>query len=608
VIFCLFTPNLLFADEQITPPPVATPEVAFTATKTSVVIGEPVMLTWKATNATRCESGGEWGYGIAKPIAGSETVVPKRVWILSDGVSKEQTLYHYYLYCFNGDVRAIKSITLTADPSRDFLTLSASQKSVKAGELVTLTWSVNNADRCVASKGWVGEKSISGGTELVTPEKTTTYALQCFSAGSSVSKEIVVSASARRAPVITSFSASKSTVAPSESVKLSWKADALQCLARDSWTGVKDAVGTESVMPTSPSTNYTIECTRDGLLTSRSIQVSVVDGPANMSVSLNKTIARDGEPLLLSWSADSVDSCERWDNGWSTKNLTGRGSVVVYPSYSPGNPQVLYTVRCTRLGVTAGRTVTVTVQADPFLTVTADPLTVEYGKESKFSWSAPLATRCVASGAWSGEKQSVGEDRVTLKSSGSYTLECFVGGLSAKKSVFVGMLNPPSQPTQISFQQPPQSPWPPLMWGPNQQPFGQGFQQGQPSLPLCRRTGCSGEICSDHDMTSVCSYLPEYACYQVSRCELLLSGTCGWAQTADYNRCVSEVKAVPPSATPQVVGTSVNMGKMSEQQQVKKVVPVVKKSKSVVKKPVVKKVTPKKPVKKNVKKPVSKKK
>lgn len=608
-ILCFAISGVAFADEQTTP--ISEPQITFTASKLTAVIGEPIVLSWSATDATRCETGGEWGYAVAKPVTGSETVVPKKGWIISEGVSKEKTLYHYYLYCFNGDVRGLKAVTLTVDPSRNFLTLSTSQKSSKAGDLITISWSANNADRCTASKGWSGEKSTSGGTELVKPEQTMTYALQCFAGSSSASKEVTISVAARRAPVITSFNSSKKTVAPSGQVTLSWQASATQCIARDEWTGVKALRDSETVTPANAMTTYTLECTRDGLLASRSIQVAVADGPGNMSVSVSKTLVRDGEPLLLSWSADSVDSCKGWGSGWSAKDLTSRGSVTVYPVYSSEYPQATYTVSCTRSGVTVGRTVVVVIQSDPFLTLTADPPTVDNpGQQSKISWSSSLAERCRASGLWSGEKQSVGQESVAPKSSGNYTLECFLGGLSAKKSVFIGIQTRILiQPTIIPIQQPSQTAWPPFFWGPNQQPFGQEAGQSQPSLSVCRRTGCSGEICSDHDTTSVCSYLPEYACYQMSRCERLSSGACGWLQTADYNRCVSEVKAGVHSSISQDVGASVNMGKMSALQQVKKIESkkAVKKSAPVVKKPGVKKVVPKKSAKKKVKKSVTKK-
>ena len=150
LFFALLIPSSLFAAEQIVVP--TDPVIIFTANKTSPVLGEPVVLTWKATSATRCESAGEWGFGASKEIEGSETVAPtKKIWYSSDGTSRAQTLYPYVLTCYNHERRVTKSVTLTVDSIKSFLTLSAPYKSIKQGDVVTLTWSTNNADRCTAS-------------------------------------------------------------------------------------------------------------------------------------------------------------------------------------------------------------------------------------------------------------------------------------------------------------------------------------------------------------------------------------------------------------------------------------------------------------------------
>jgi hypothetical protein len=55
----------------------------------------------------------------------------------------------------------------------------------------------------------------------------------------------------------------------------------------------------------------------------------------------------------------------------------------------------------------------------------------------------------------------------------------------------------------------------------------------------CRRTGCSGEVCSDEDVASTCVFRPEYACYRDAVCERQGTGKCGWTQTADLLRCLA---------------------------------------------------------------------
>lgn len=56
----------------------------------------------------------------------------------------------------------------------------------------------------------------------------------------------------------------------------------------------------------------------------------------------------------------------------------------------------------------------------------------------------------------------------------------------------------------------------------------------------CRKTGCSGQICSDTDMITTCEYKQEYACYQTARCERQVSGECGFTQTSELSNCLAQ--------------------------------------------------------------------
>lgn len=79
--------------------------------------------------------------------------------------------------------------------------------------------------------------------------------------------------------------------------------------------------------------------------------------------------------------------------------------------------------------------------------------------------------------------------------------------------------------------------WVPVVFG------GQssGFNNLQPPVQTeCRRTGCSGEICSDKDLNTTCMYRPEYACYQNAACERQTNGSCGFTQSVALTRCVRD--------------------------------------------------------------------
>jgi hypothetical protein len=64
-------------------------------------------------------------------------------------------------------------------------------------------------------------------------------------------------------------------------------------------------------------------------------------------------------------------------------------------------------------------------------------------------------------------------------------------------------------------------------------------------LPLsehCHRTGCSGEVCSDREVVTICEWRPEYACFHDAVCTRQESGECGWTETPEFEQCVSRAR------------------------------------------------------------------
>ncbi len=72
-----------------------------------------------------------------------------------------------------------------------------------------------------------------------------------------------------------------------------------------------------------------------------------------------------------------------------------------------------------------------------------------------------------------------------------------------------------------------------------QEPSG----QIQPPGPVaeCKKTGCSGQICSDEDVITTCEFLPKYVCYQNARCERQPDGNCGWTMTEELTSCLENL-------------------------------------------------------------------
>src|SRR5438309_1711101 len=58
----------------------------------------------------------------------------------------------------------------------------------------------------------------------------------------------------------------------------------------------------------------------------------------------------------------------------------------------------------------------------------------------------------------------------------------------------------------------------------------------------CRKTGCSGEICSDKDISSTCEAKEEFACYKDAECIRQASGSCAFTPTPELLGCVAKAQ------------------------------------------------------------------
>ena len=54
----------------------------------------------------------------------------------------------------------------------------------------------------------------------------------------------------------------------------------------------------------------------------------------------------------------------------------------------------------------------------------------------------------------------------------------------------------------------------------------------------CMKTGCSGQVCSDHEVITTCEYRTEYECYKKAACERQANGDCGFTQTPELTACL----------------------------------------------------------------------
>ncbi|HSQ24197.1 MAG TPA: DUF6748 domain-containing protein [Pyrinomonadaceae bacterium] len=59
------------------------------------------------------------------------------------------------------------------------------------------------------------------------------------------------------------------------------------------------------------------------------------------------------------------------------------------------------------------------------------------------------------------------------------------------------------------------------------------------SMKPCFKTGCSSQVCADHNVVTTCEFRPEYACYQKATCERQSDGNCGFTRTPELTACLA---------------------------------------------------------------------
>lgn len=122
------------------------------------------------------------------------------------------------------ELRANKSVTARfAQPKPVIQSFDASAERVRAGSEVTLSWEVTGAERVVlSSDSGLKPTDVTGRSSYTVKQSAdTTYTLESSNAYGSASATVTVRVG--KPPVITSFTASPTTIDPGSSATLSWQ-------------------------------------------------------------------------------------------------------------------------------------------------------------------------------------------------------------------------------------------------------------------------------------------------------------------------------------------------------------------------------------------------
>lgn len=156
--------------ESVTVNVVAQPSVSvdISADPTTITEGGSSELTWSSENATSCTASNGWSG--SKDLDGTADVSPT-------------VTTTYAIECTGPGGTAQDSVTVTVNEAQDApdVSISANPTSVTPGAgsaTSTLTWTTTDADQCLATGGWSGAKALNG-NQIVEPNATTTYSLEC---------------------------------------------------------------------------------------------------------------------------------------------------------------------------------------------------------------------------------------------------------------------------------------------------------------------------------------------------------------------------------------------------------------------------------------------
>ncbi len=428
--------TVLSWDITIVPPPT----INFSAVSQNIPYETRTVLNWNSQYADSCEASDDW--------SGSKD--PSGSWNTGSLYGTKK----YTLSCSGLGGVTSKSVTIIVGPPNPAPTLnfSASSLSVELNSSVTLSWSADHANLCLASGDWNGSKDFSGSESTGSLDRNKTYILTCSNSAGSISRILTISVKAPYFPAPTlTFSANKTIVLSGQPVKLSWSSsDASSCAASGDWSGSKAASGSENTENIFSDKNYTLSCNGAGGSISQNISVTVVF-PPELNFSVDSANVPYGGTTALSWDSKMTTQCSVSDNvsWWSDLLLHGEKDTPVMTSSRN------YTITCSGPGGTISRSALVTVEAplvNPTLDFSSDSYNLPFNSSTTLSWTSQNAQFCVASGDWSGSEALFGSwNTRNLLISKTYILECFSSMGSVTKSVTITVNPPPTYDSPPTF-------------------------------------------------------------------------------------------------------------------------------------------------------------
>jgi hypothetical protein len=398
-----------------------------------IALGGSSTLTWSSQSASTCTASSAqdplWA-GLKSTDGGTQLVLPTATTV-------------YVLRCdAPGGTSEIDSVTVTVGPPVT-VSLAADLTSIALGGTSTLTWVVEEATSCIASSSgdpvWNGSRSVSGGSEGVSPGITSTYTIECTGPGGATDSETVT---INVGPAVSAtLDSNLSFIGEGGSAVLTWSSlNATSCDASSSddsaWDGPRAVSGASMVVtPTSTST-YLITCTGAGGATGQGIEIITVGPPVGVTLGASVESIALGGTSTLTWSSANAGTCSatsQQDVSWAGSRSTGSGTQEVAPTLTS-----IYVLDCVGAGGATG-TASITVVVGPPVTVTlvATPEFIAPGGITTLTWDSDNASSCYGEN-FPAFPTPTGTATASPLVTVTYVLTCIgAGGATASDSVTV---------------------------------------------------------------------------------------------------------------------------------------------------------------------------
>jgi len=320
----------------------------FQASPSSIKPGQSATLDWQVFGADSVSIS-----GIGSVSAnGSQQVSPTQT-----------TTYVLTAHSAAGDATASVTVAVGSTPFPSITACQVQPTAIKPGGVATIFWATQYANSVTITPG-IGSVEVNGSRQ-VSPSSETTYTITATGANNAqVSCTVTVNVKTPTPPPtgalqILSFSASPSSIFPGEPTTLQWQVtNADKVTISD--IGQVDLSGQYRIPALSQDKTYVLTATSGSVTKTASLSVRVNQPSLANCQASPSTLAKPGDPSILSWSVKNADRITISPYSGPPPALNGTATV---------NPAVTTTYTLTAVGpdgaTPASCTVTVSVPNTP---------------------------------------------------------------------------------------------------------------------------------------------------------------------------------------------------------------------------------------------------